>query len=51
MDYFDAVKATVTKEEARREILKHQLSFKDFLVEIGNKSFYKGKEVLDWLGY
>ncbi len=41
----------ITKEEATREILKHNLNPNDFIKEIGHKDFYSGQEVLGWLGY
>lgn len=49
--YEDAAEATVTKEQARREIEKHGCDWVEFLSEVGDKSEYRGAEVLDWLGY
>lgn len=51
MDYEEASEYIVTREEARREIKLHLLSFEDFLREAGDKKEYLGHEILDWLGY
>jgi tRNA1(Val) A37 N6-methylase TrmN6 len=53
MDYEDACEATVTREEARREIARHNIdgTFEDFLAEVGDRAEYSGDEVLGWLGY
>ena len=51
MTYDDAVAATVTAEEARREIEKHNLDWHDFTADHGNHPTYKGATVLAWLGY
>lgn len=55
MNYEDAVDATVTREEARREIQRHDLpngeGWELFLEEVGDKPEYTGEEVLAWLGY
>ena len=53
MVYEEAVEATVTREEARREIARHDIdgTFNDFLAEVGDRAEYRGQEVLDWLGY
>lgn len=49
----DALEATVTRAEAEAEIAKHDVDggFALFLTEVGDKSEYEGREVLDWLGY
>lgn len=52
-DYFEACEATVSRAEARAEIERHDVDggFALFLVEVGDRDEYQGKEVLDWLGY
>jgi hypothetical protein len=49
----EAREATVSRADARREIEKHEADggFAAFLEEVGDRPEYKGKEVLDWLGY
>lgn len=53
MSYEDAIEATVTREEARREIERHDIdgTFDDFIREVGDRAEYTGEEVLAWLGY
>ncbi len=53
MNYEDACEATVSREEARREIDRHDCDggFDAFLADVGDKPEYTGAEVLDWLGY
>lgn len=53
MDYDEATEATVTRDQARREISKHDIdgTFDDFLREVGDRATYTGGEVLGWLGY
>ena len=53
MNYEDACDEIVTREEARREIAKHETDggFALFLVELGDRQTYEGREVLNWLGY
>ena len=51
MNYEQAMEYTVTREEAKKEIESHTLDFNDFLSDIGNKNYYKGSEVFNWLGY
>lgn len=53
MDYDTALDAEVTREEARREIARHDIdgTFADFLAEVGDRDAYTGAEVLGWLGY
>lgn len=51
MNYEKAILATVTQKQARHEILEHGLKFTDFVIDCGDKPFYKGKTVLDWIGY
>lgn len=53
MTYEDAIEAEVTREEARREIARHQVegAFEEFLAEVGDRPTYNGAEVLGFLGY
>lgn len=51
MNFQEALKAKVTKEQARIEIEKHNLNFAEFVQEKGDKEFYSGKVVLFWMGY
>lgn len=51
VSYWEALDLTVTRDEARREIEKHECDFLEFLREVGDRPEYEGKEVLDWLGY
>ena len=51
MNYEQAIKYKVTKKEAKKEIELHFLDFNDFLNDIGNKKYYKGSQILNWLGY
>ncbi len=50
-NYEDACDANLSRKEAIAEIENHSLSIDEFLDEVGDKSVYSGKEVLDWLGY
>lgn len=51
--YHEACDWIVTRAEAEAEIAKHDAEggFAAFLVEVGDREEYEGKEVLDWLGY
>lgn len=52
MDYSEACEATVTREEAKREIAKHDgPEWSEFLDDVGDRAEYTGEEVLGWLGY
>ena len=51
MNYEEAMETTVTKEEAKKEISLHGLSFEDFVLDCGDRKSYKGSTVLNWLGY
>ena len=51
MDYKQAMEYKVTKKEAKKEIELHSLDFNDFLSDVGDKKYYIGSEVLNWLGY
>ena len=51
MDYEEAMKATITRAEAIREIEDHQLPVDEFFAEVGDRETYRGADVLIWLGY
>lgn len=51
MDYIDAINSTITRSQARREILKHNAEWSDFVAEHGEHAEYLGVTVLSWLGY
>jgi len=52
MNYDEACETMVSREQARREIAKHDCEgFAQFLEDCGDRPHYTGKEVLDWLGY
>jgi hypothetical protein len=51
MTYEEALDATVTRDEAKREIEKHSASWDDFVAEHGDHETYEGETVLGWLGY
>lgn len=52
MNYDEAMEATVSREQARREIAKHDCDGWDvFVRDVGDKPSYTGAEVLGWLGY
>lgn len=53
MEYEEATEATVTREEARREIQRHDSDsgFPQFVQDVGDRATYTGAEVLGWLGY
>lgn len=49
--YDEAIEATLTRARALNEVIKHNLDEQDFLNEMGDRKYYSGQEVLDWLGY
>ena len=51
MNYTEAMKSKITRLEDKIEIKKHNLEFRDFINECGDKSEYIGCEILNWLGY
>ena len=51
MSYEEAIEAEVTRDEADREIRRHDLDPADFFREFGDRPWYTGAEVLEWLGY
>jgi hypothetical protein len=51
MNYEQAIKAIISAKQARIEIERHGLSYADFIADCGKREAYKGKTILDWLGY
>lgn len=51
MSFEEAMEAEVTKEDAIREIVRHDLDPEDFFLEVGERVVYSGADVLVWLGY
>ena len=51
MNYTEAMKSKISLLVANIEIKKHNLEFRDFINECGDKSEYIGCEILNWLGY
>ncbi|MCZ8254668.1 MAG: hypothetical protein O9327_03150 [Polaromonas sp.] len=51
--YEDACEATVSRAQAQQEIARHDVDggFEQFLLDVGDQPVYRGKQVLDWLGY
>lgn len=47
----EAYDAQITRDEAEREIMRHNCEPAEFFAEIGSRDFYSGAEVLNWLGY
>lgn len=50
-DLQSAMEATVTRQQAQREIAKHAAEWSEFVAEYGDHDLYKGETVLGWLGY
>ena len=40
-----------TPREVETELKRHGVSLADFVAEVGEKPYYSGEEVLNWLGY
>lgn len=52
MDYETACETIITREQAKREIERHQCEGWDaFLADCGDHNEYMGETVLTWLGY
>ena len=51
MNYSEALVASISIHDAKEEVLRHGLSWHDFLQDVGEKQEYVGEEVLSWLGY
>lgn len=55
-EYEDACETTVTADRARRFIAQHGClspadGWEGFAAQYGTRETYRGREVLDWLGY
>lgn len=50
-EYEEACEAEITRETAAAEVARHGADWQEFLAAVGSRQFYRGKEVLDWLGY
>ena len=51
MNYSEALEASISIHDAKEEVLRHGLSWQDFLQDIGEKEEYLGEEILNWIGY
>lgn len=52
MNYDDAMKATISRVEAMREVNKHDCEgWEQFLADCGDHASYAGSTILNWLGY
>ena len=51
MDYEEARQVMVSKAEAIAEIRDHDADPQDFFNDCGERDQYRGRVVLDWLGY
>lgn len=47
----EAYDAQATRIEAAREIMRHNAEPSEFFADVGDRDFYSGAEVLNWLGY
>ncbi|MGE8449369.1 MAG: hypothetical protein ACN6OP_01865 [Pseudomonadales bacterium] len=46
-----AEEAVLTRLQVMQEIRDHQLSAEDFFTDNGNHPLYRGRDLLNWLGY
>ncbi len=51
MSFAEAMEAEVTRNSAELEIRRHHLDPADFFRELGERPWYTGAEVLEWLVY
>ena len=51
MTYLQALIANISREEAKKEIRRHDASWAEFIDEFGDRNEYIGEEVLAFLGY
>ena len=52
MSYYESAEGmTISKERAMFELVKHNASWEEFLVDMGEHEEYDAQAVLDWLGY
>ncbi|KAG1434883.1 hypothetical protein G6F57_021382 [Rhizopus arrhizus] len=47
----DAAEAVLTRMQVLEEIHRHQLDTADFFADHGNHPLYRGRVLLEWLGY
>lgn len=51
MSFAEAMETHVATDDAEKEVLRHQLDPEDFFREVGERPWYTGAAVLEWLGY
>ena len=51
MSYEDACETIFSRARVIREIKDHHLDPRAFFAEVGDRKEYKGRTVLNWLGY
>lgn len=52
MDYYESAEGlTISKARTQRELVKHNSSWSDFVVDNGEHEEYDAQSVLAWLGY
>jgi len=52
MDYYESAEGmTISKERAKSELVKHNASWDEFVVDNGELEEYDAQDVLAWLGY
>lgn len=49
--YTEACEKTISRKCAEFTLKAHGFTLEEFVKDAGDKQTYKGKEVLDWLGY
>ena len=52
MSYYESAEGmTISKERAMFELLKHNASWDEFVIDNGELEEYAAQDVLAWLGY
>ena len=52
MSYYESAEClTISKERTQRELVKHNASWDEFVVDNGEYEEYDAQDVLAWLGY
>ena len=52
MSYYESAEGmTISKERAKKEIVKHGSSWEEFIADMGDNANYDAQAVLAWLGY
>lgn len=52
MNYYESAEGyTISKERAKSELVKHNASWDEFVVDNGEHEEYDAQDVLAWLGY